>query len=234
MYFMKIGGLQKLSMVDYPGKMCATVFLRGCNLRCPFCHNASLVLIDRRNEELSEDDVLMYLKKRKGMLDCVCITGGEPLLHSDTAAFMRRIREIGYQIKLDTNGTFPDRLKAIIDEGLCDYVAMDIKNCPEKYAETCGLKEIFDTKCINESINILKNASVPYEFRTTVVKGLHTPEDILKIGEYLNGAPRYFLQQYRDSGDILGGTFEAFADSELQNMADSVKEFFTEVSVRGI
>ncbi len=231
---MKIGGLQKLSMVDYPGKMCATVFLRGCNLRCPFCHNSSLVLIERKTDEISPDDVLTYLKKRKGMLDCVCITGGEPLLNSDLSDFLREIRQIGYQIKLDTNGTFPDRLKAIIDEGLCDYVAMDIKNCHEKYAETCGLGDIFDTKCINESINILKNANIPYEFRTTVVKELHTPDDILKIGEYLNGAPRYFLQQYRDSGDILGGTFEAFADSELQNMADSVKEFFGEVSARGI
>ena len=196
---MKIGGLQKLTLLDYPGKMACIIFTAGCNFRCPFCHNASLVT--HIEEEISESEVLAFLEKRKKILAGVVITGGEPLLY-DLEPFIRAIKEKGYLVKLDTNGSFPDRLKDLVKKGLIDYVAMDIKNSPDKYALTAGAS--VDLEKIKESVEFLKSDAVDYEFRTTVVKPFFEKSDFTAIGEWIKGAKRYFIQSFTDSGDLVG------------------------------
>ena len=174
---MKIQAIQKLTLLDFPGRVACTVFTVGCNLRCPFCHNASLVRGGDGNF-LTEDEVFSFLGKRKGVLDGVCITGGEPLINEDIGAFTEKIRAVGYAVKLDTNGTFPDRLEALISGGLIDYIAMDIKSSPDSYDTLCGVG--VDIEKIKSSVALIKSSGIPHEFRTTVVKGLHTPEDFEK------------------------------------------------------
>lgn len=169
---MTINGLQKLTLLDYPGKVACTIFFAGCNFRCPFCHNASLVLAPAEAEQISEETVLAFLKKRQGVLDGVCITGGEPLLQPELPAFIEKIRALGYAVKLDTNGYFPARLQQLIDAGLVDYIAMDVKNAPEKYPQTVGISP-FDLSPVLKSMEILRTCGMPFEFRTTVVHGLH-------------------------------------------------------------
>lgn len=230
---MVIAGLQKLSMVDFPGALCATVFLRGCDLRCPFCHNASLVLPSLYSDEYDEDELFAYLRERRSMLDGVCVTGGEPLLNRDISSLLLKIKELGYRVKLDTNGTRPVELKKVLEASPVDYIAMDIKNTPEKYPATTGIKN-FDMQTVYESINILKTSGIQYEFRTTVVRELHSPSDISAIGHWLNGSPRYFLQAFRDSGELIGGPFTAYSGEEMESMAASVKGSFGEVGVRGV
>lgn len=229
-----ISGLQKLTLLDYPGKVACTVFTGGCNFRCPFCHNASLV----RPEELSREDeqaqVLSFLSKRVGVLDGVAITGGEPLLHADMPAFLEKVRALGYSIKLDTNGSFPDRLIDIVRAGLVDRVAMDIKNAPSLYALTAGL-ERFDLRAVERSKDFLLSGAVEYEFRTTVVKGLHTAESLVEAAKWIEGAREYYLQQYRDSGNVLTpdglGSFEA---DEMRALADAVRPIVPTVQLRGV
>lgn len=199
---MLIVGLNKTTLLDYPGRVAATVFTGGCNFRCPFCHNGDLVLKPSALDVYSEEEVFSFLKKRKNVLKGVCITGGEPTLQADLPDFIRKIKELGYAVKLDTNGYEPDMLKRLLEEGLLDYVAMDIKNCREKYTQTVGLSVFFPEK-IERSVLLLKQSQIDYEFRTTVVKELHTKEDLLKIGEWLSGCPRFFLQQYQENEHVI-------------------------------
>jgi len=231
---MLISGLQKLTLLDYPGKVACTVFTGGCNFRCPFCHNSSLVLPEQLSQDASADEVLRFLKKRVGVLDGVAVTGGEPLLHPDMADFLKEVKALGFLVKLDTNGSFPDRLMALVEAGLVDRVAMDIKNAPALYAKTAGL-ERFDLGGVTRSKDFLLSGAVDYEFRTTVVRGLHTKESLLAAAEWIRGAKEYYLQQYKDSGAILDadglGSFDA---DEMHALADAVREIVPAVQVRGV
>lgn len=230
---MRIAGLQKLTLLDFPGKVACTVFTAGCNFRCPFCQNASLVLPDRFGQPIAEEELLSFLRKRQGVLDGVAITGGEPMLHADLPDLLRRIRELGFLVKLDTNGSFPDRLSAVIDEKLVDYVAMDIKNAPDLYAATVGLKAL-DLSAINRSRALLMEAKVAYEFRTTVVKGLHTKESLLEAARWIEGAHAWYLQQYRSSGEILSASgLDSFDENDMHAFA-AAAEAYVPTQVRGL
>ena len=231
---MIVSGLQKLTLLDYPGKVACTVFTGGCNFRCPFCHNASLVLPQRLSHELTEEEILSFLKKRCGILDGVAITGGEPLLHQDIGLFLRKVRALGYKIKLDTNGFFPDRLGALIRDGLVDRVAMDVKNSPALYAVTAGVPAL-DISPVEKSRDLLLSGAVEAEFRTTVVKGLHTRESLIETAKWISGASEYYLQQFKDSGDILSSTgLSAFDREEMLSLAEAVRPYIPSVQIRGV
>ena len=228
-----LGGLQKVTLLDYPGKVACTVFTEGCNFRCPFCHNASLVLPERRDQTLPEEEFFRFLGRRKGILDGVCVTGGEPMLQKDLPEFLSKLRELGFLVKLDTNGSFPERLRAVLEAGLADYVAMDLKNSPERYGETIGVPD-FDLGPIRESVALLLENRVAYEFRTTVVRGLHREEDFPQIAAWIAGAEHYFLQGFVDSGDLVSGGWEAFSREEMAHFAELVREKVPSVQLRGI
>ena len=228
-----ISGLQKLTLLDFPGKVACTLFTKGCNMRCPFCHNASLVTRAAEQPVYNNDDILAFLKKRAGVLDGVCFTGGEPTLMRGLGDFMRQVKELGYSIKLDTNGTNPKMLRSLIDDRLVDYVAMDIKNSPEKYAETVGV-ENFDMAPICESTEILMSGDVDFEFRTTVSYPYHTDNDIRKIGEWLRGEEKFFLQQFKDSGDIIGSDIRAIEKDEMEKFINILKPFVPNAQLRGL
>ena len=229
-----ISGLQKLTLLDYPGRVACTVFTGGCNFRCRFCHNAPLVLPELISEDITEDEVLKFLKKRIGVLDGVAITGGEPLMHKNIDGFLAEIHEMGYKIKLDTNGSFPDRLANVAKEGLVDRVAMDIKNSPEKYGETVGI-ENFDISKVEKSKNFLLEGHIDYEFRTTVVKGLHTKESLTEAAKWIAGANEYYLQQFKDSGNVIDiNGLSAFDEKEMHELADCVSAYVPAVHVRGV
>ncbi len=231
---MIISGLQKLTLLDYPGTVACTVFTGGCNFRCPFCHNAPLVLPEQLDRNNQEEKVLSFLKKRQGVLEGVAVTGGEPLLHADMPEFLAKVRELGFKIKLDTNGSFPDRLIDIVKAGLVDRVAMDIKNPPELYARTVGLQSL-DIKAVERSKDFLLEGSVDYEFRTTAVKGLHTAESIAAAAKWIEGAKEYYLQQFKDSGQLLcGGGLEAFNEKEMKALADAARPYVPAVQLRGL
>ena len=230
---MKIAGLHKLTLLDYPDKVACTVFMPGCNFRCPFCHNTALVLPERFSGEISQEDVLAFLNKRAGILDGVCVSGGEPLLHKDLASFLIKVKALGYAVKLDTNGSNPDFMRQLMDEGLIDYVAMDIKNSLKKYPETAGVPEL-DLKAIIYSVELLMQERIPFEFRTTLVREFHTRDDILEIGQWLQGASRCFLQRFVDSGDLLGESLHPVEVNEMREMADLLRPYFREVGIRGI
>ena len=231
---MLVSGLQKLTLLDYPGKVACTVFTGGCNFRCPFCHNASLVLPEQIAHDSSAEEVLRFLKKRVGVLDGVAVTGGEPLLHPDMADFLREIKAMGYLVKLDSNGSFPDRLIALVEEGLVDRVAMDIKNAPALYAKTAGLEKL-DMEAIARSKDFLLAGTVDYEFRTTVVKGLHTVESLTEAARWIRGAKEYYLQQYKDSGAVIAAEgLGAFDADEMHALADAVRPIVPAVQVRGV
>jgi len=194
---MKIGGYQKLTLIDFPGVLATTVFTVGCSFRCPFCHNPELVLGGKSSvNDLAEKDFFKFLISRKGKLEGVCITGGEPTIQPDIVEFIRKIKNRGFLVKLDTNGTRPDVLRNILNEKLVDYVAMDVKNTPQKYDVTTGVKG--DIERIKLSIELIRNQAPDYEFRTTVVPGLHIQKDILEIAKWLKGSKKYFLQPYRE------------------------------------
>lgn len=231
---MIIKGLQKLTLLDYPGKCACTVFTFGCNLRCPFCHNASLVIKKQGDDGIiTEEDFFKFLDGRKGLLDGVAITGGEPLLQPDLRDFIIKIKEKGFFVKLDTNGTSPEKLKALIDENLLDYVAMDIKNSFQKYPQTVGIT-CFDVTPVKESIKILLEDKVDYEFRTTVCKELFNLEDFDEIAKAINGAKRYFLQAFIDSGDILNGAFTAPEKACMNTYSNRLEKTLHNVRIRGI
>lgn len=231
--YMKLIGLQKMTVLDFPGRVACIVFTFGCNFRCPFCHNASLVT-GNGESDITEEEFFSFLKKRKGLLDGVCVTGGEPLIQNGMEGFLSKIKELGYQIKLDTNGMFPEKLKKVVKEGLVDYVAMDIKNSPEFYPSTVG-KEDVDFSKIKESVDFLINeAGIEYEFRTTVVAEFHTESAFDEIGELIKGAKNYYLQSFVDSGDLIGNNMTALPKSIMQKMADRVSKYVQNVSLRGV
>lgn len=230
---MRIQGLQKLTLLDFPERVACTVFFSGCNFRCPFCHNASLVVDIPLEGEISEEEFFSFLKKRQSILDGVCITGGEPLLQPDIEAFIRKIKGLGYAVKLDTNGSFPDKLKRLVEEGLVDYVAMDIKNCPDTYAITAGV-EALDIESIKKSVAYLKERHVPYEFRTTVVKNYHDKESFEKIGQWVQGAERYFLQNFVDSGDLINVKVQGCSEEEMKEYLKVVQQYVSGAKLRGI
>ena len=229
---MEIQGLQKMTLLDYPGKVACTVFLGGCDLRCPFCHNGELVLSPAL-AEMNQEELLAFLKKRQGLLDGVCITGGEPLLRPDLPQLLESVKALGYPVKLDTNGCDPARLAEILNQGLVDYVAMDVKNAPARYAETVGIPG-FNPAPVEESIRLLRKSTVDYEFRTTLVRELHRPEDLDAIAAWLAGAPRYYLQNFVDSGNLIGRGYHGFTAEQLQGFAERVRPFFGAVELRGI
>lgn len=230
---MKICGFQKMTMLDFPGKVACTVFTGGCNFRCPFCHNALLVTeIDNENT-FDEDEIIAYLYKRKGIIDGVCITGGEPLLQKDITEFLRKVKATGMPVKLDTNGSYPEKLKELVSEGLVEYVAMDIKNSKEKYALTVDLPD-FDLGKVEESVGFLLSDTVDYEFRTTVVKEFHTQEDIVSIAEWIKGAKRYFLQGFVDSGNLIGSGMSALKPQEMVDFCTKAQEIVPNTVLRGV
>ena len=232
---LRISGLQKLTLLDYPGRVACTVFTGGCNFRCPFCHNAPLVLPERlAGDENGAETVLAFLKKRQGILDGVAVTGGEPLLHKDIDVFLRQVKALGYAVKLDTNGSFPDRLIALVEEGLVDRVAVDVKNSPALYAKTVGVPG-FDLAPVERTKNYLLSGAVDYEFRTTVVKGLHTRESLLEAARWIEGAQEYYLQQFKDSGDVIAiEGLSAFTGEEMHALAEAVRPIVPSVRVRGV
>ncbi len=227
---MNIQGYQKLSLLDFPGKVACTVFTGGCNLRCPFCHNASLVRFPRENGNV-EEEVLSYLEKRKGILEGVCVTGGEPLLQPDLLSFLEKGKKMGYQMKLDTNGSDAEALRRILSSGFVDYVAMDIKSAPASYEKAIGVK--MDFSPFQKSIQVLRESSVPYEFRTTLVKGIHQEEDLEAIAELLAGEKRYFLQGFVDSGNLLGEGFASFSPEEMSKFLTIIRKKVPEAHFRG-
>ena len=231
---MIIKGLQKLTLLDFPGKIACTVFTYGCNFRCPFCHNASLVVSDRYADgEYTEEEIFDFLEKRRGRLQGVCVSGGEPTLMPDLEDFIRRIKDMGYAVKLDTNGYRPEVLKALVDKGLLDYVAMDIKSSREGYGKAIGLAEA-DVSRVERSLNILKEGSVPYELRTTVVRELHTAKELEDIGRWLAGEQRYFLQSFIDSGDVIGEGYSAYSPEQMRELLAIVKQWVPSAELRGI
>ena len=230
---MVIQGLQKLTLLDYPGQVACTIFTAGCNFRCPFCHNASLVIDTYKNKVITEEEIFSFLKKRQGILDGVCVTGGEPLIQAGIEDFLGKIKSLGFRVKLDTNGSFPDKLKKIVEAGLVDYVAMDIKNSPENYGKTIGI-EGYDIKNIKSSIEYLMSGVISYEFRTTVVRQFHQRADFESIGQWIKGADQYFLQQCIDSGDLIQPGLSAYNKDIMEQALDIVKTTIPNVKLRGI
>ena len=228
---MFFAGFQKLTLLDYPGKVACILFTNGCNFRCPFCHNASLVRA-QDGADISDAEVLEFLKKRQGILEGVCISGGEPLIHNELKDFIREVKKLGYPVKLDTNGSFPQKLRELIGEGLVDYVAMDVKNSFEKYNETTGINADIDS--VKESIEILINGNIDYEFRTTLVSGFHTPKDMQSIGEMIKGTKKYYLQNFADSGDILCPGLAPLGEEEMELMKKTAEKYVSVTQIRGI
>lgn len=220
-------------MLDFPGKTACTVFTGGCNLRCPFCHNALLVLPEAHRDDIPESELWEFLKKRAGLLDGVCVTGGEPLLQPDIADFLRGVKALGYAVKLDTNGFFPDRMAQLINDRLVDYVAMDIKSSFAGYSAACGVDRP-DIDAVSRSIKLLLSDVCDYEFRTTVVRKIHTPADLTAAARQIEGAKRYFLQKFVDSGRLIGDGCEAFSDDEMREMLTAVKPFVKYAALRGV
>lgn len=229
---MIIEGMRKLTLLDFPGRCAATLFTHGCNLRCPFCHNASLVT-RAPESEITAAEVYSFLEKRTGLLDGVCITGGEPLINKEVFELMRGIRARGFAVKLDTNGFFPEALARVLSEGLADYVAMDIKSSPEGYAAATGVPDI-DITPVRESIALLMGGKTDFEFRTTAVKGLHTQKDFEGIAEMIAGDEKYFIQRFVDSGDLIGGGYSAFSPEEEKSILAAVRTRVKNALLRGV
>lgn len=230
---MQIHGFAKTTLLDYPKHVAATIFTGSCNFRCPFCQNGDLVLHPSEVPLISEDEIFHTLEKRRSIIEGVCITGGEPTLQADLKEFILKIREMGFLVKLDTNGYRPEILEELLNEHLLDYVAMDIKNCPEKYALTCGVSRL-DISKINRSIELLLQKTTPFEFRTTVVRQFHTKEDFEKIGEWIRGADAYYLQSYQDSDRVISPGFTPYSKEELQEIQQLLLPYVPTVELRGV
>ena len=228
---MNIAGIQKLSLLDYPGKVACTVFISGCNLRCPYCHNAELISPGYTGEKISRTGLMTFLESRVGKLDGVCISGGEPTLWQELPELIEEIRKKGFFVKLDTNGTNPAMLKGLMEKELIDYAAMDIKNSRTRYDETCGAKVLPQAE---QSVRLLMNGNVDYEFRTTVCKPLHTLDDMKDIGLWLKGAKRYFIQQFVDSGNIPVKRLKPFSTEEIKQLKNAVLPYIPNTRIRGI
>ena len=226
-------GFQKMTMLDFPGYVACTVFTPGCNFRCPFCHNSLLVTRMNDSEIYTEEDILSYLRKRQGVIDGICISGGEPLMHDDIFDFVKKVKELGFLVKIDTNGSYPEKLEKLIDSGNIDYVAMDIKNCPDRYGETVAIPD-FDFEPVRNSVQILLQNKIQYEFRTTVVKEFHTPQDMVKIGELIHCAERYFIQHFIESEGNIQQGLTPLIKEEMENLRLSVSRFVKNAELRGI
>ena len=229
---MRIQGLQKLTLLDYPDRTACTIFLSGCNFRCPFCHNTPLLTADAA-DGMVEEELLAFLKKRQGLLDGVAITGGEPLLRPDLPALLEKIKALGYAVKLDTNGAFPDRLEQVVRARLADYVAMDVKNSPARYAQTVGAAE-FDLAPIEKSVSFLLRGIVDYEFRTTAVAELHDDASFLSLADWLAGARRYYIQRFQPRDTVLRAGLSAPSEMQLHCWAELVRPKIPAVEIRGI
>lgn len=229
---MKLCGWNKTTLLDYPGHVAATLFTGGCNFRCPFCHNAELVL-NPQEQELDLQEAFSFLQKRRGVTQGVCITGGEPTLQPELESFIRRVKELGYLVKLDTNGYRPDVLWRLLEQGLLDYVAMDVKASRKNYPAAAGLPHI-DLSRIEESVGILMSGETEYEFRTTVVKGIHTGADFEDVGRWLQGCRAYYLQAFREDDNVMLPGFEAFTGEEMEQFARTARKYIDKVSLRGI
>lgn len=230
---MEIHGIQKMTLLDYPEKVACTIFTARCNFRCPFCHNASLVTHVDTEEAIPEEEIFSFLRKRQGILDGVCITGGEPLLQPDIEVFIRNVKALGYLVKLDTNGSNVLMLKRLVESGLVDYVAMDIKNAPDKYGMTIGIDE-YDMSNIFQSVDFLMSGEVPYEFRTTVVRQFHKREDFAAIGRWIKGAKRYYLQSFVDSGDLIGSGVTGYTKEIMEQALEIVQRNIPNAKLRGV
>lgn len=246
---MRIAGLQKLTLLDFPGKTAATVFTPGCNFRCPFCHNADLVTgganaardsVDAEAAPQSPavvplDEFFAFLGKRQGLLDGVCITGGEPLMQSGLADFCARVHDKGFAVKLDTNGSFPNQLRSLVNAGLVDYVAMDVKNAPERYAETIGVSS-FDLASVESSMDFLREGTLPYEFRTTVVRELHSADDLRALAAWIEGATAWHLQSFIDADSVVGGVgrYHAWDPDQLRNLLPELQVVVPGTRLRGV
>jgi len=229
---MIVCGFEKFSMVDYDTKIACTVFTGGCNFRCPFCHNGSLVIGNLQAQQIDINEVYDYLEKRKGLVDAVCVTGGEATLQKDLPEFYERVRSMGYMTKLDSNGLKPDVLKSLLDKNLLDYVAMDIKNSKAKYPLTTGVENV-DLSKIEESVNILKSSSIEYEFRTTLIKEFHTFDDMKEIAEWVNGAKRYFMQHYKDNDGCISHGYTAIEKAEAEEFKKLFENKVQIIGMRG-
>ena len=229
---MKIQGLQKMTLLDFPGRVACTVFLGGCDFRCPFCHNGEL-LDGTAPAVMDDQELLRFLKGRRGLLDGVAITGGEPLLRRDLPDLLRAIRELGFAVKVDTNGNHPEALEGLLREKLVDYVAMDIKNSPQKYALTAGLDSL-DLEPIRRSVRLLMAGHVPYEFRTTVVDQLHKAEDFEAMGQWIAGARAYFLQPFTDRDSVPFAGLSAPSRADLEKYASIARVYVPYTSIRGL
>lgn len=233
---MKICGFMKTTLLDYPGHVACTVFTGGCNFRCPYCHNSELLDMDLPSE-FTEEEIFMFLQRRKGVLEGVVISGGEPTLQPDLPRFIRDIKEqTGLEIKLDTNGTAPDMLRELLGEGLLDFVSMDIKSGPGGYTKAAGITNSGILRRIEESRDLLINGDIPYEFRTTVVDGIHTAEDFREIGPFIKGCRSYFLQAYKESSTVLdlSAGFGTPKKEELLSYAELVSSYVEKVDIRGV
>ena len=229
---LKIYGLQKMTLLDYPEHVACTVFLNACNFRCPYCHNFELVTGDAP-PVMETEELFSFLGKRRGLLDGVAITGGEPCLHPELPELIRRIRSLGFKVKLDTNGCYPDMLHRLLEEGLVDYAAMDIKNSPARYAETVGLKQV-DLSPVRESVSLLMGSGIDYEFRTTVVDELHDEADFAEIGQWIRGAKRYYLQAFTDRDTVPFGGLHAPGAEKMKNCLARVRPFVETAELRGM
>ena len=221
---MRIVGLMKTTLLDYPGKVASTIFTGGCNFRCPYCHNGDLVLNHTTMEPYSEEEIFSHLNKRKNILNGVCITGGEPTLQSELPEFIRKVKTLNLLVKLDTNGTNPAMLSSLLNEGLLDYVAMDIKHCKSKYNDVACMNPL-DLQSIEDSVEILKNSSIDYEFRTTVTRELHKMEDFQEIGKWIEGSKAYYLQPYKESEQVISKIFTTYTASEFDEIVNILNNY---------
>ena len=236
---MVFGGIQKVTLLDYPEKTACTLFTSGCNFRCPFCQNSSLIYSNNAEKSdvsvqtIPASEILDFLETRRGLLDGVCVSGGEPLLHDELGEFIEEVKTMGFLVKLDTNGSKPDKLKKLIESGTIDYIAMDIKNTPEKYAQTAGLPNL-NISLIEESVDILLSNTVPCEFRTTVVREFHNDADLVSIAEWLSGADKYYLQGFVNSDGVSQSGLHGYSEKEMNQILDSVKKLIPSTELRGI
>ncbi|MCQ2772032.1 MAG: anaerobic ribonucleoside-triphosphate reductase activating protein [Bacilli bacterium] len=229
---MDFSGWEKLSLLDFDDNISTTLFTAGCNFRCPFCHNSSLVLDPTDAPTIPWSEIREYLIKRKKILDAVCITGGEPTLMPDLEDKLKEIKEIGYIVKLDTNGSHPEVLKRLVEHGLVDYVAMDIKNSKEKYGETIGIRKI-NIKNIQESVEYLLTNGIPFEFRTTIIDEYHSKDDFVEIGKWIKGAKRYYLQRYIDSENCIAHGLHMIPKEKALEYKALLEQYIDHVSLRG-
>lgn len=225
-------GLQKLTLLDYPGRVACTVFTGGCNFRCPFCQNGDLLPCGQPSQ-YTEADLLAFLQSRRGLLDGVCISGGEPLLQAELPQLLEQIKAMGYLVKLDTNGSFPERLQRLAEQGLVDYVAMDIKSSPSNYGAACGVGALYWPQ-VQRSAEFLLQGGLPYEFRTTVVRELHGPEELQAIGRWLQGAQRYFLQSFENSERVLQPGLHSYSAAQLEALRQAVLPWIPQAELRGV